>query len=156
MTAYDDPQGPLYLGQPLLSLYGLISRMTPGQQFRLKYAFVQQTLHYMEARLPPPSEDDGERGCLMIAQQWLDEPTNEHALWAVYYVGADAMDGGARYDDYSKDFLEPACAAGSDLPEHAASCALRAALPAQLASARQWQIEAALAILEGKELPILA
>ena len=155
MTPYEEPQGPLFPDQPALALYTLSSLMTPDQQFQLKYACVRQALHYMEARLPPPSEDEGERGCLQIAQLWLDEPTVENALRAVYYVGADAMDGGARYDDYSKDFLEPASAAGSDLPEHAARCALAAALPHQRASARQWQIEVAHAILEGKDLPAL-
>ena len=155
MIPFEEPQGPLLPDQPSLELYRLSSLMTPDQQFRLKHACVRQALHHMEARLPPPSEDQGERGCLQIARLWLDEPTPENTLRAVYYVGADSMDGGARYDDYSKDFLEPASAAGSDLPEHAAKCALSAALPHQRAVARRWQLEVARAIIDGKDLPAL-
>jgi hypothetical protein len=155
MTPYDEFQGPLYPDQPALALYYLSSLMTPDRQFRLKHACVRQALHCMEVRLPPPSEDDGERGCLLMARLWLDEPTPENTLRAGYFVTAELMDGGARYHDYSKDFLEPASAAGSDLPEHAAKCALSAALPYQRESARQWQLAVALAILQDKDLPPL-
>jgi len=136
-------------------LEGLIAGMTPEQDLLLKMAVVRQSLYYVEQILPSEEDDDGERGCLNIARRWLADPTPENAQDAVWYVGADARDGGLRYHDYAPIFVEPATVAGADDAKQAIHFAATTIPAGGEQEARQWQLDAALAILQGREVPPL-
>ncbi len=134
-------------------LEALIAGMTHEQDLLLKMAVVRQSLYYVEQILPSEEDDDGERGCLSVARHWLAEPTRENAQNAAWFVGADAMDGGLRYHDYAPIFVEPATVAGADDAKQAIHFADRTIPAGGEQDARQWQLDAALAILQGREVP---
>ncbi len=134
----------------------LVRAMTPAQKLRFKQAVVRQVIHFVSKRLPPEEEDDGHRGGIIVATNWLNEPTDEKARDASSFAASECWDGGARYDDYPKSFLDPADVAGATDLCSAARIAAQAAPPTEQEEARQWQIAAAQAILQGQEpLPIV-
>ncbi len=134
------------------TLEALFSRMTPQQQLCFKQAVVQQTIYYVSQRLPSEVNDEGERSFISVAQRWLDQPTRENAKYADISATLDMMDGGVRYFDYSDYYLAPAWAAGARDGLEATNSALRAAGD-DADIARQWQVAAAEAILQGQSLP---
>ena len=140
--------------EPSEILKSLFSQMTPEQQLCFKQAIVQQAIHYVTQHLPVEDKDDGERFFIALAQDWIDEPTHENAERANGAAVLDSIDGGVRNFDYSPYFLTPAEAAGASDGIEAAKRALEAA-GAQAEIARQWQIAAAEAILQGQALPEL-
>lgn len=140
--------------EPSNALESLFSRMTSEQQLCFKQAVVQQTIYYVTQHLPPKDKDDGERNFIWAAEKWIDEPTRENSDFANAMVTADLIDGGARNRDYPSYFLTPAEAAGANDAIHATSYARQAA-GNQTESARQWQIAAAEAILQGQAIPAL-
>lgn len=137
----------------LNDLNELVNRMSEKQQLRFKQAIVRQTIYYVSKQLPPEEHDEGERNFILCANQWLEQPTEKNAEKAKIAAIADCIDGGVRYFDYSEYFHEPAWAAGSDAHE-AAQHALTAA-KTDLQYATQWQIKAALAILNNEDPPVL-
>ena len=148
-------------------LEGLFNLMNDDQKLTFKKAVVQQTIHYVTQQLPPLEQDEGERSYIELAQQWLENPTEEVASRANFAAIASCIDGGVRYHDYSKYFLEPAWAAGADTGLEAIKYALTAATPSNKSgfysndeeleekSAHQWQIATVWAILYDKPLPPL-
>ena len=141
-----------YLAGDLETLIGL---MTDEQGFRFKQAMVRQAVHYIEGRLPPEEEDEGESSGVTFARRWLEDPTDENAHAAGAYAYFDAMDGGVRNHGYPELYNEPAWAAAYDDLASVASAALRTAPAGQEGAARQWQVKVAWAILQGAELPAL-
>ena len=137
-------------------LEGLIAGMTPAQDLLLKMAVVRQSLYYIEQILPSEEDDEGERGCLTAARIWLADPTPENAQNATWSAAADAIDGGVRYHDYAAIFTEPAMVAGADDARQAIHFAAATIPAGGEQEARQWQLDAALAILQGREVPPLA
>lgn len=134
----------------------LVQAMTPNQKLRFKQAVVRQAIHFVSQRLPPEEEDDGHRGGIIAATNWLNEPTEEKARDASAYAASECWDGGARYDDYPKSFLKPADAAGATNICNAAWIAAGSAPPTEQGEARQWQIASAQAISRGQEpLPLV-
>jgi len=140
--------------EPSNTLEALFNRMMPEQQLCFKQAIVQQTIYYVTQHLPPEDKDDGERRFIAYAQDWIDDPTQENAEGANGAAVLDSIDGGVRHFDYSPYFLTPAEAAGAQNAIHATSYALEAA-GSRAEIARQWQIAAAEAILQGQALPEL-
>jgi hypothetical protein len=136
-------------------LEALIGLMSGEQGFRFKQAVVRQAVHYIEGRLPPEDEDEGESSGVTFARRWLENPTDENAHAAGAYAYFDAMDGGVRNHDYPDIYNEPAWAAAYDDLASVASATLRTAPAGQEVAARQWQVEAAWAILQGNEPPAL-
>jgi hypothetical protein len=128
----------------------LVAAMTPDQQLRFKQAVVRQAIHFVSRRLPPEEEDDGHRACINVAMAWLLEPTEARASDAATFAISECWDGGARYDDYPRVFLEPVYAVGLDGCASARR-AVYAALPEEQDAARRWQVAAADAILRGEE-----
>ncbi len=138
--------------EPSEILKSLFSQMTPEQQLCFKQAVVQQTIYYVTQHLPAEDKDDGERRFIAYAQDWINEPTQENAERANGAAVLDSIDGGVRHFDYSPYFLTPAEAAGANDAIHATRYALEAA-GSGAEIARQWQIAAAEAILQGRVLP---
>ncbi|NJK43552.1 MAG: hypothetical protein HC933_04140 [Pleurocapsa sp. SU_196_0] len=133
----------------------LLQTMTLEQQLRFKQAVVRQAIHFVAKRLPPTNEDDGHRSCLRVATDWLNEPTEQKARDAATYAVSECWDGGARYDDYPRVFLEPVYAVafdGWDSAQRAMYCVPQA----EQEAARQWQIASAHAIGRDQEpLPLV-
>jgi hypothetical protein len=133
----------------------LFQPMTSDQKLRFKQAVVRQAIHLVSKHLPPEDEDDGHRHCLRVATDWLNEPTEQKARDAATYAVSECWDGGARYDDYPRIFLEPVYAVafdGCDSAQRAIYCVPSA----EREAARQWQIASAHAILRGQEpLPLV-
>lgn len=125
----------------------LATLMTEAQQLRFKYAVVQQAVANIERRLPPEDDDDGERGALNEARRWLADPTPEIAKDILIHIVFEYMDGGLRYSDYSRDFIRPAEAVAFSSVTDAARDTLALIPEAEQTAARQWQVEAAAAIL---------
>jgi hypothetical protein len=141
-----------YLAGDLKALIGL---MAGEQGFRFKQAMVRQAVHYIEGRLPPEDEDEGESSGVAFARRWLENPTDENAHAAGAYAYFDAMDGGVRNHDFQDIYNEPAWATAYDDLGSVASATLRTAPAGQEVAARRWQVEAAWAILQGEEVPAL-
>lgn len=137
----------------------LIDLMTEAQRFRFKYAVVGQAVRYAEMLLPPEENDDGERGAIGIAQRWLDNPTPEYEHDALLFIVSEYIDGGLRYSDYGRVFVEPAeavsCELGTPWMLRAARHARNAATPDQAEAALRWQLDVALSILRENALPSL-
>lgn len=134
-------------------LDGLIDTMSPEQALLLKQAVVRLSIYYVEQLLPPEELDEGERGCLMAARIWLDSPTPENAEKATMMSIADVYDGGVRYHYYSAIFTDPALTAGADNVKQAIHFASFTIPKGLEQSARQWQLDAALAILQDHKPP---
>jgi hypothetical protein len=147
-----DDASEAYLAGDLEALIGL---MTGEQGFCFKQAMVRQAVHHVEGVMPPEEEDEGESSGVEFARRWLEQPTDENAYAAGAYAYFDAMDGGVRNHDYPKLYNEPAWAAAYDDLALVANTALRTAPAGQEVAARQWQVEAAWAILQSRELPAL-
>ncbi len=130
----------------------LCERMNRAQQLRFKQAIIAQTIYYVSQHLPPAEQDEGERGLIDVANQWLNEPTATNADRALTAAVFDRVDGGVRSFDYSDYFLLPAEAAGAKNGHEAARSALQAAGECEN-EARQWQQSAAEAILADREPP---
>jgi hypothetical protein len=134
-------------------LQKLVESMDDRQQLAFKMAVVRQTIYYVSQYLPPEDRDEGQRSFIHLAQNWLDCPTEEKARSAAICASFDCVDGGVRYFDYSDYFLEPAWAASHNAYD-AISCALTAAKE-NAPSAKKWQLETALAILDDRIIPEL-
>jgi hypothetical protein len=137
----------------------LIGLMTEAQQFSFKYAMVRQAVHFTEMLLPSEENDDGERGAIGMAQCWLDDPTPKNEHDALMFIVSEYVDGGLRYSDYGRVFIEPAEAVSC---EQSTPGMVRAALHArnsatldQAEVALRWQLDVALAILQESPLPSL-
>lgn len=130
----------------------LVQAMTPAQKLRFKQAVVRQAIHFVSKRLPSEAEDDGHRGGIMAATNWLNEPTEEKAKNVAVYATGECWDGGVRYHDYPASFLDPAWAAAATDVCSAARLAANAAPPTEQEAARQWQIASAQTILRGQEV----
>ena len=136
-------------------LAALLDAMTPDQRLRFKQAVVRQTIHFVSRLLPPDDEDDGHRTGILLALDWLNEPTDEKAHAATMSGVAECWDGGVRYHDYPLLFLDPAWAAGESDLGRAAEYGVRSAPAAERETAREWQMESARAILRNDEPPPL-
>ena len=136
-----------------LFLEGLVKVMREKQQLSFKQAVVRQTIYYVSKQLPPEETDNGERCFIFLANQWLEQPTEENAKKARTAVVFDCVDGGVRYFDYSEYFHAPAWAAGSST--YGATQSALTASGNDSRAAYQWQITAAWAILNNQEPPLL-
>lgn len=134
-------------------LDALVEGMTAEQDLLMKMAAVRQAIWYVEQILPTEEEDEGERGCLAVARGWLDEPTPENAERVGLYVAADAIDGGVRYHDYPAIFNDPALVASADNAKLAIHFTAFTVSKGREQEAKQWQLDVALAILQGREIP---
>jgi hypothetical protein len=133
----------------------LVQAMTSSQKLRFKQAVVRQSIYFVSKRLPPEAEDEGHRDGILVATNWLNEPTAEKAEAATMFAASSCWDGGVRYHDYTADFLDPAWTAGETDVYKAAYHAANSAPLVERALARQWQIACAQAILRGEEtLPL--
>jgi len=132
----------------------LVEVMTVDQRLRFKQALVRQTIHFV-SKLLPPEEDDGHRSGILAAMNWLNEPTEEKAQAANVYGVSECWDGGVRYHDYPLVFLDPAWAAGESDLCRAAGYGINSVPAEEREAARQWQIEAARAVLRDDEPPPL-
>lgn len=137
-------------------LEALIARMNDEQDLLFRMAVVRQAIHYVERILPPESEDEGERGCLNVARAWLSEPTPEKSKSMLWWVVAESIDGGLRYHDYAPIFTEPAWIASAEDAGRAIKYAEKVIPENEIDEAKRWQIEAARAISEGRDIPALA
>jgi hypothetical protein len=135
-------------------LDALIAMMTEAQQLAFKMAVVRQAIAYLEAILPPKEADDGERSALYPARRWLDDPTEANATEVAIFITMEYADGGLRYSDYGRIYIEAAEAAATTAPR-AARHALETAPDAEKAAARAWQVAAAWAILQEAAPPSL-
>ena len=133
----------------------LVEAMTAEQALRFKQALVRQAIHYVSRILPPEREDDGHRSGIRMAAEWLYDPTEEKAEAATVYGTAECWDGGVRYHDYPRLFLNPAWAAGESDLFRAAEYAVESAPALSQDAARAWQIATAKAVLSGEPPPPL-
>lgn len=140
---------------PAAELDSLLARMTDAQRRLFKMAVVRQSIHYVSQELPLESDDDGERACLQVALDWLNDPTDKRAYDAGVGAHLDHCDGGVRHHDYPAYFWEPVWVLVSKSAGEAARCAAHGSARDKAAEACRWQLMAAAAILAGSDLPPL-
>jgi hypothetical protein len=126
----------------------LFGQMNAPQQLRFKQAIVAQTIHYVSQRLPVAAQDQGERGLIALANQWITQPTTESDD-ALKAVSSQSVAG----QEYASHFLAPVQAASAVNGYEAVIYALIAAGEWQVAGAKQWQMAAAWDILADRTPP---
>lgn len=153
------------------NLDAIIERMSEAQQRQFRRALVEQSARLLEPVMPAENQDVGEHTGLRFARLWLADPDSVELDRWVFSAQADIYDGGVRNFNYGEEVFAPIFAAAAKNLSLAAVYAISAArYGAQImlsrgagngqisevseqAAARRWQVEAAWAILQGKEPP---